>query len=63
MGASGAGKTTLLNAIACRIQAKSLTGKITANGTPYNSDSYGDFANYVMQQDILIETLTVRETL
>ena len=63
MGASGAGKTTLLNAIACRIQSKNLTGDISANGVPYDHDSFGDFANYVMQQDILLETLTVRETL
>lgn len=63
MGASGAGKTTLLNALACRIHSKNLSGQIEANGTSYNFENFGDFANYVMQQDILIETLTVRETL
>lgn len=63
MGASGAGKTTLLNALACRINAKSLSGSMTANGVHYDQESFGDFANYVMQQDVLMETLTVRETL
>lgn len=63
MGASGAGKTTLLNALSCRINAKSLSGSMTANGVNYDQESFGDFANYVMQQDVLMETLTVRETL
>ena len=63
MGASGAGKTTLLNVLACRLPAKQLTGSITANGRPYDFESFGDFANYVMQRDVLIQTLTVRETL
>ena len=63
MGASGAGKTTLLNALSCRINAKSLSGTMTTNGVPYNQEVFGDFANYVMQQDVLMETLTVRETL
>ena len=60
MGASGAGKTTLLNVIACRIQSKTLTGSISANGMFYNFDSFGDFANYVTQKDILMDTLTVK---
>ena len=63
MGASGAGKTTLLNLLACRLPQSQTKGSITANGEPYNFDSFGDFANYVMQQDVLIQTLTVRETL
>ena len=61
MGASGAGKTTLLNLIACRMQLQK--GSVMANTTPYNYENFGDFANYVMQSDILIGTLTVRETL
>ena len=36
---------------------------MTTNGVPYKQEDFGDFANYVMQQDILMETLTVRETL
>jgi ABC-type multidrug transport system ATPase subunit len=68
MGASGAGKTTLLNILACRIARKENTvgaasGKITANGREYKYEDFGDFANYVMQDDILLQTLTVRETI
>ena len=30
---------------------------------PYDYELFGDFANYVMQSDVLMQTLTVRETL
>jgi ABC-type multidrug transport system ATPase subunit len=63
MGASGAGKTTLLNVLASRISLKNNEGEILANNTPYNYETFGDFANYVMQNDIFMQTLTVRETL
>ena len=63
MGASGAGKTTLLNALACRIKSKTLSGEVFANGNLVTYEDFGDFANYVMQQDVLLQTLTVRETL
>ncbi len=62
MGASGAGKTTLLNILACRIKAEE-GGKLYANNLEYNYKSFGDFANYVMQADVLMQTMTVRETL
>ena len=62
LGASGAGKTSLLNIIACRVAHKS-EGKLYANTTEYSYDQFGDFANYVMQSDLLMQTLTVRETL
>ena len=61
LGASGAGKTSLLNIIACRIAHTD--GKLYANQKEYDYNSFGDFANYVMQNDILMQTLTVRETL
>ena len=70
MGASGAGKTTLLNIIACRVEIVkenpppgTASGKISANDLEYNFKHFGDFANYVMQTDVLLATLTVRETL
>lgn len=59
MGASGAGKTTLLNVLACRIKP-SQGAKLYANNFEYDSKSFGNFANYVMQTDRLMETLTVR---
>jgi ATP-binding cassette subfamily G (WHITE) protein 2 len=72
MGASGAGKTTLLNIIACKIPFLpdkteevfgSATGKLLANDTAYSFKTFGDFSNYVMQEDVLLQSLTVRETL
>jgi ABC-type multidrug transport system ATPase subunit len=63
MGASGAGKTTLLNVLACRVPRKFLEGKVCANDLEYTFENFGDFANYVMQADVLMQTLTVRETL
>ena len=62
MGASGAGKTTLLNILSCRIDYAE-GGKLYANNMSYNYDMFGEFANYVMQSDVLMQTLTVRETL
>ena len=62
LGASGAGKTTLLNILACRV-SPSPEAKIKANGKEYSYDNFGDFANYVMQSDVLMQPLTVRETL
>jgi ABC-type multidrug transport system ATPase subunit len=62
MGASGAGKTTLLNILACRIRPD-IDGKLYANKLQYTYKNFGDFANYVMQNDLLMETMTVRETL
>ncbi|CAD8112607.1 unnamed protein product [Paramecium primaurelia] len=65
LGASGAGKTSLLNILAKRISIArniSLQGEIQANGQPYNSDQFAQFSSYVMQNDVLFGTLTVRET-
>lgn len=61
MGSSGAGKTTLLNVISGRVSK--FKGELLANSHPYTFETFGTFANYVMQQDILMQTLTVRETL
>ncbi|CAD8074233.1 unnamed protein product [Paramecium primaurelia] len=66
LGASGAGKTSLLNILAQRISTKSnvqITGDILANGNHYDSEKFARFSGYVMQNDILFATLTVKETL
>ncbi|KAL4474935.1 hypothetical protein ABPG74_001631 [Tetrahymena malaccensis] len=66
MGSSGAGKTTLLNILCCRADNSDevkLSGQITANGQPFDARSFSNFAAYVMQEDLIMETMTVREAL
>lgn len=62
IGSSGSGKTSLLNVMAGRMES----GRLKISGsTTFNAD--GSIAHtrsaYLMQQDVLIPTLTVRETL
>jgi ABC-type multidrug transport system ATPase subunit len=66
MGASGAGKTTLLNILAGRItkdKDNDLSGEVLFNGKSYSLNEISSFSGYVLQSDILIEFLTVKETL
>jgi ABC-type multidrug transport system ATPase subunit len=58
MGASGAGKSTLLDVLAKRKTSGRVTGEIT-----YNGDSNMCTSAYVMQDNVHIDVLTVRETL
>ncbi|KJE94122.1 ABC transporter [Capsaspora owczarzaki ATCC 30864] len=60
MGPSGSGKTTLLDILADR-KAK-VHGNILLNGAPRNR-IFKRLSGYVLQQDILIGHLTVREVL
>ncbi|KAL3724044.1 hypothetical protein ACJRO7_036115 [Eucalyptus globulus] len=60
MGPSGCGKSTLLDALAGRLSSNTRqTGDILVNGRK-QALAYGTSA-YVMQDDVLIATLTVRE--
>ncbi|KAL6505385.1 ABC transporter G member 15 [Orobanche gracilis] len=62
MGPSGSGKSTLLDALAGRLSRNIvMTGNILLNGKKRRLD-YGVVA-YVTQEDVLLGTLTVRETL
>ncbi|KAM3500704.1 hypothetical protein MY10362_006180 [Beauveria mimosiformis] len=65
MGPSGSGKTTLLNALAHRIAAagSTTTGDILVNGQPANLKTIRDLSAYVEQEDSLIGSLTVKETM
>ena len=62
---SGSGKTTLLNVLAHR----AATGKATTqqtlaiNGAPTSLASFHRLSSYVEQEDALVGSLTVRETL
>ncbi|KAL4474984.1 hypothetical protein ABPG74_001680 [Tetrahymena malaccensis] len=64
LGSSGAGKTTLLNILSKRIQSnknQTLQGEVLANNNPYDINEFAQFATYVMQDDILLESMTVKE--
>mmetsp|Transcript_34469 Transcript_34469/g.60493 ORF Transcript_34469/g.60493 Transcript_34469/m.60493 type:complete len:589 (+) Transcript_34469:40-1806(+) len=64
MGPSGAGKTTLLNCLAQRYLGARVArskGVISINNVPIEELQYKHIASFVPQDDILMETLTVRE--
>ncbi|KAF2814106.1 uncharacterized protein BDZ99DRAFT_410425 [Mytilinidion resinicola] len=62
MGVSGAGKTTLLDVLAQRVSFGVITGDMFVNGKPLD-DSFQRKTGYVQQQDLHLETTTVREAL
>jgi ATP-binding cassette subfamily G (WHITE) protein 2 (PDR) len=62
MGVSGAGKTTLLDCLALRVSIGVVTGDMFVNGRPLDS-SFQRKTGYVQQQDLHLETATVRESL
>lgn len=62
MGASGAGKTTLLDCLASRVTMGTITGDMFINGF-LRDDSFARSIGYCQQQDLHLETATVRESL
>ncbi|KAK9319147.1 ABC-2 type transporter-domain-containing protein [Lipomyces orientalis] len=62
MGVSGAGKTTLLDVLAQRTTMGVITGDMLVNGKPFDA-SFQRKTGYVQQQDLHLETTTVREAL
>lgn len=62
MGATGAGKTTLLNVLASRVDTGVVQGEFFVNGQPRDS-SFTRTTGYAMQQDLHLQTTTVREAL
>jgi ABC-type multidrug transport system ATPase subunit len=66
MGASGAGKTTLLNFLSNRtfyLKKIKYSGKVYLNGHERSEVDFNNFVAYVMQDNVLIETMTTRELL
>lgn len=65
MGPSGSGKTTLLNTLAHRAAAAraSTHGSILTNGQSVGWQHLRHLSAYVEQEDALIGSLTVRETM
>jgi ABC-type multidrug transport system ATPase subunit len=66
MGPSGAGKTSMLNVLADKFLGKGIaqtTGVVLLNGKNVKELPYKFITAFVPQEDILIETLTVKETI
>ncbi|XP_078659313.1 broad substrate specificity ATP-binding cassette transporter ABCG2-like [Branchiostoma floridae x Branchiostoma belcheri] len=62
MGPTGGGKTTLLDILAARKEPEGLSGLVLADGGPL-PNNFKCMTGYVVQDDIIMGTLTVRENL
>ncbi|EMG48860.1 ADP1 Probable ATP-dependent permease [Candida maltosa Xu316] len=62
MGGSGAGKTTLLDILAGKNKDGKISGSIFVNGNTIDPSHYKRIVGFVDQEDYLIPTLTVYET-
>lgn len=62
MGGSGAGKTTLLDILAMKGKAGRVSGSIRVNGVEITKQNYSRIIGFVDQEDFLLPTLTVYET-
>lgn len=62
MGASGAGKSTLLDILGRRAKTGTVTGEVYVNGRVLHSSTFRRVAGFVDQEDTLLPTLTVYET-
>ena len=62
MGASGAGKTTFLDILARRNKRGTVTGTMLVNGKEIDDSEFKRIVGFVDQEDTLMSTLTVYET-
>jgi ABC-type multidrug transport system ATPase subunit len=62
MGASGAGKSTLLDILARRNKKGAVHGEVLVNGRKISDEQYKRVVGFVDQEDTLMGTLTVYET-
>ncbi|KAK7203982.1 transporter, ABC superfamily [Myxozyma melibiosi] len=63
MGASGAGKTSLLDILAHKNKDGRVDGQILVNGYKVTDDQFKGIIGFVDQEDALMPTLTVYETI
>lgn len=63
MGASGAGKSTFLDILAQKTKRGTVSGEILVNGRSMTRDKYKRIVGFVDQDDTLMSTLTVYETI
>ncbi|KAJ7253437.1 hypothetical protein C8J57DRAFT_1348076 [Mycena rebaudengoi] len=62
MGASGAGKSTLLDILARKAKRGTVSGRMEVNGRVVADREFRDVMGFVDQEDTLMSTLTVYET-
>ncbi|CAG7855102.1 ABC transporter G family member ARB_01379 {ECO:0000305} Short=ABC transporter ARB_01379 {ECO:0000305}; Flags: Precursor [Serendipita indica DSM 11827] len=62
MGPSGAGKSTLLDILARRLKRGTVQGNTLVNGRNVNDSEFKKVVGFVDQEDLLMSTLTVYET-
>ena len=63
MGASGAGKSTFIDILARKNKRGTTSGNMLVNGERILDNEYRDYIGYVDQEDALLPTLTVHETI
>ncbi|KAJ3222772.1 hypothetical protein HK099_001940 [Clydaea vesicula] len=63
LGPSGAGKSTFLDILAGKNKSGTISGDILVNGKTMPANKLRSICGFVDQEDILISTLTVKETL
>ena len=63
MGASGAGKTTFLDILARKNKRGNVNGDFFVNGEKVNDQEYKNVVGFVDQEDTMLPTLTVHETI
>ncbi|RLN59739.1 hypothetical protein BBJ28_00027030, partial [Nothophytophthora sp. Chile5] len=63
MGPSGSGKTTLVDLLADRISSGDVSGAIELNGEPRVTKTFRAVTSYVAQEDSLLGSFTVLETM
>lgn len=63
MGASGAGKTTFLDILARKNKRGAVQGEFYVNGEKMSDNDFRDMIGFVDQEDTMLPTLTVHETI
>ncbi|TGZ85245.1 hypothetical protein EX30DRAFT_337635 [Ascodesmis nigricans] len=63
MGASGAGKTTFLDILARKNKRGQVRGEFYVNGTKITDENFKEIIGFVDQEDTMMPTLTVYETI
>ncbi|EYE99659.1 putative ATP-dependent permease ADP1 [Aspergillus ruber CBS 135680] len=63
MGASGAGKTTFLDILARKNKRGTIRGEFYVNGEKLNDHDFKNMIGFVDQEDTMLSTLTVHETI